>query len=100
MKLDPQAVAVLTGLVIPVLVGLVTKLSAPAKVKAIASIVLSAVAALIGQALAVDGSAVLTQRLVITWATTLGTAIASYLGVWKPVAQVNERLLPDKGISG
>ena len=74
----------------PCSVGLLTKVSAPDRVKAVAGIVLSAVAALITQATTADGGAVLSQDMIVTWALALGTSIASYLGVWKPVGSSDQ----------
>jgi carbon starvation protein CstA len=98
MNLNPTTVAIVAGFLIPLAVGLLTKVSAPDRVKAVAGIVLAAVAALITQATTADGGAVISQEMVVTWALALGTSIASYLGVWKPVANINDHLLPDKGI--
>lgn len=97
--LSPVLVRAIVALVIPVVTGLFTKLQASASVKATVAFVLSGVASLIMQATTGDGSALLTQKLLVDWAITFGMQLAAYLGLLKPVAEINTKLIPDRGIS-
>ena len=100
MKLDPQVVRTIVVLVIPVLVGLVTKASASDRVKAVVTIVLAAVGTLIVNATGDDGSAVVSAPVVWDWLVTTGLAVASSLGVLKPLAggDLNGKLAPSVGL--
>lgn len=99
LTLTPFTVIVISSLVIPVLTGLVTKASASAKLKASVALVLSLVAAAINTATQSNGVAVLSQALIQNTVLTVAVQLAMYLGVYKPVANLNEKTAPDKGLS-
>lgn len=98
MNLSANVVHLILTLLIPLAVAFVTKASASAALKAIVSIVLAAVVTLITRSRLGDGSAVLSYQVVYDWVITTAVAVASYLGVYKPVLDINEKALPDFGI--
>lgn len=85
-------------LLIPVAVALVTKANASARVKAVVSMILAAAVTLLTEARLDDGSALLSFDTVQTWALNLSVAVATYLGFWRPVVDVNDKAAPEVGI--
>lgn len=85
-------------LLIPVAVALVTKYRAPDAVKAIVNIVLAGVTTLLSQNLVDNGPAIISGDTLMNWAITLALSIAMYLGLFKPVAKVDQTVLPNQGI--
>jgi hypothetical protein len=96
IELTPIAVTVLSGLVIPVLVGLVTKSTARPQVKQVLTVLLSGVAALVATTTLDDGSAVFSLETLLLATVSWLVAIASYLGVYKPL-NLNDHTAPDRG---
>ena len=83
---------------IPVAVALVTKASLDSRWKAVISIVLSAVVVLIHRSTTNDGTAVISAAAAFDWALTTAIAVASYVGFWSPVVDVNQTLAPTVGL--
>jgi hypothetical protein len=87
VSLDPVVVAILSGTVTP-------------GVKAIVAIVLVAVATVVNAVVATPTFTV--QSIVVLFAITFASHIASYFGVWKPATGGNgapgARATADKGI--
>jgi hypothetical protein len=98
LLLTASSVSVLLTLAVPVLTAVVTKAAAPAKVKAVVSIVLAAVATLVSSAVDGTGQAVLSGPMFTDWLVTTAVAVASYLGFYKPVLSINDRLIPRFGL--
>lgn len=96
--LSTAAVSFILTLAVPVVTALVTKAEAPDRVKAVVTIILAAVVVLITQAVDDSGAAVLSGATFLAWLQTTAIAVASYLGFYKPVLDVNSRLLPGVGI--
>jgi hypothetical protein len=78
-----------TGAVIPVLNGLVVRPENPEWVKALLANVWAVVVHAFMQAIQDDGTAVLSQEWFVGLALTVVGMVASYLNVWKPIANVN-----------
>lgn len=83
MEFDVQALAFLTGAVIPILVGLLTKLNASARVKSFANAGLSAVSGALMTVIANSGRLVWSE-FVTSVGTTWVISIATYYGLYKP----------------
>ena len=96
--LSTAAVSFILTLAIPVVTALVTKATAPDRVKAVVTIVLAAVVVLITRATDDTGQAVLSGAVFLSWLQTTAIAVASYLGFYKPVVNVNDRMLPSLGL--
>lgn len=94
-----DALTLLLTLIAPVAVALITKAHASSRLKAAVLLVLTALVTWLSKERGDDGSAVITAHMAFEWAITTAVALASYLGFWKPVAQVNDRALPNLGIS-
>jgi hypothetical protein len=99
LTLSPFTVVVISALVIPILTGLLTKLEASAQTKALVTLVLSIVAGAVNTATQADGTALFSQALVQNTVLTLATSVATYLGVYKPVVNLNARTPPGVGLS-
>lgn len=82
-QLDISWLAFAAGTLVPLLVGLITRLSAPSWLKAGLNAVLSVAAGGLAVAIEADGAVELS-----TWLANMGvawvTAMATYLGWWKP----------------
>ena len=87
-------------LLIPVAVALITKSTASARTKAVTSIVFAAVVALLTANRVDTGDAVLSFSTVQAWALNTAIAVAMYLGVYKPVVDINARAFPRFGLGG
>jgi hypothetical protein len=98
LTFSPTVVRIIVSLLIPIVTGFVTKLSAPAKVKATVAFVLSGVGALVTLATTGDGGLILTSKLLSEWGLTFVFQLAAYLGLLGPVADINTRTAPDKGL--
>ena len=82
--LSPQAVALITGALLPLLVGLVTKSSTSSKLKGALLITLSAVAGVIAQATVDGGGAVFSQETLLAAGIAWVAAVATHFGFWQP----------------
>lgn len=84
---------------VPVAVALVTKATLNARWKAVITMILTAVVQLVTSNQATpDGASVISAETVSSWLLALGIAVASYVGVWRPVIDVNARLAPTVGL--
>lgn len=93
--------AVAIGVVIPLLVSLITKLNASAKLKSMLSAVLAAIASGISGALATPPQGTgQWEQVGISVAIAIGSAVLSYLGLWKPTgaAAAIDRATPNFGL--
>lgn len=97
IALTPIVVTMLSGLGIPIIVGIVTKSGAAPQVKQVVTIVLAGVAALITSSTLADGSAVFSLETLLLAAMAWLVAIASYLGVYRPL-NLNDHTLPNTGL--
>lgn len=98
VTLSTAAVSFILTLAIPVITALVTKADAPDRVKAVVTILLAAVVTLITRSVDDTGQAVLSGPTFYAWLQTTAVAVASYLGFYKPVTQINDRMLPRLGL--
>jgi hypothetical protein len=85
-NLDPFTVTLILGSLIPLVNGLVTKLSTSSAVKAIITLVLSAVVGIITVSTTDGGGAIISQSTLKSAGLALLVAIATYAGVYKPLA--------------
>lgn len=98
ISISTNVVALICTLLIPVAVALITKNVTNDKIKAVATMVLAGVVVLIQRNRADNGTAVISAQAAFDWTITTAVAIASYVGLWKPITNVNDRLLPHKGL--
>ena len=94
LTIDPFAVSVLIGTVMPILVGLVTKLNSSRALKSITLLFLSAAQGAIVNATMADGAAVLSLDTVLVAGLGWVTAVASYYGLLSPTGvstKVNDK---------
>ena len=88
----------LVALFIPLLTALVTRYRAgTSRIHAIIAHVLSGVVAVL-QMLTDDIPNDTWQSILAAFFGVIIPAVVSYLAVWQPVVQVNQRVLPEKGI--
>ena len=97
--LAPTFVTFLVTLLLPVLVALVTKAVASDRLRAVILLVLTAITTLIGEAIVDDGSAIISKDTFMKWVMATLIAVASYLGFWKPVANINAKAAPAVGLN-
>jgi hypothetical protein len=97
--LAPTFVTFLITLALPFLVALVTKAVASDRLRAVILLVLTAANTLIGEAIVDDGSAIFSKDTFLKWMLQTAIAVFAYLGFWKPVTQVNQRVAPNVGLS-
>jgi len=99
--ISPDLVTLILTLIAPVVVAVTTKAHASPRLKAAVLLVLTAAITWLGKIRADDGSITITTQLATDWAMTTAVALASYLGFWKPVADINEQTIvaPKVGIS-
>lgn len=98
VEISPTVVAVITGPLVPFLVGLFVKSGASTKVKRIVNLVASlAVAVVAGAVVPETGAAVISWQSLANIIVTLVVSAQSYEQVWKPLFDVNSKLLPTKG---
>jgi hypothetical protein len=98
MLISTNAVTLILTLLIPVAVATVTKLHLADRWKSVVTIVLSGLVTLITSARTDGGAAVISAQMAFDWTITTAIAITSYVGLWKPVADVNRRFAPGVGI--
>jgi len=98
ITLNAFTATVIASLVIPLLTGLVTKSSASDKVKAGVALALSILAGAFVTAVQPDGTAVISQSLIQNTFLTLVMQVGTYLGIYKPILDVNSKLMPHKGL--
>lgn len=85
LTINNSVVLVLTGLVVPLVNGLLLRPENPGWVKVLVANLLATVVHGFSQTIQADGAAILTQEWFLGLFITLGTMIATYLGVWKPM---------------
>jgi len=91
-------VTVIVGVLLPLVTAVLVKAGASTKVRAAAAILISGVAAVLTQ-LVVDGAdAVLTWETARQFLLLYGVQFMTYLGFWKPVVEVQAKVLPEVGI--
>ena len=95
-----QLLTLIVGTLLPVVVGFVTKSNASERTKAIVALVAAAVATVTMRALDDGTDLVVDSALIGEFLTLVITTVATYLGWWKPVLNVNARLAPRFGIGG
>ena len=76
-----QAIAIVTGLVIPLLVGLVAKINASSALKSALNLGLSALTSVLTTVIPGETTWV---EIAVTFALTWAVSIASHYGLWKP----------------
>lgn len=95
-------VQVIIALLIPLAVGLLTKYSFPSWLKGVLTIILNGLNALITTAITTDGSAVITQTVLLAWVMNTLISIAIYSGVYKPAGLTSSspsgKLGPNSGL--
>lgn len=97
LVLTPSIVKIITGVLLPFLVAAVTKYNGSKTIKAVVGIVVAAVVATVERALAVDGSAVFSESLVVDMVTLYGVQVLTYFGLWRAV-NINARIAPEVGV--
>jgi len=88
---------IITGVIMPFVIGLITKASASPRFQAIVGIVLAAVAAVVERATIADGSAIISQGLLVDVLMVYAPQLLTYLGLWRNFA-LNQRLAPRFGL--
>jgi hypothetical protein len=83
IELDPQAVSILTGVILPIIVGLFVRSQYSDKSKALITAIVSAVAALIANALNENGVAVITWDALALFGQQLAVTLSLYGGFFK-----------------
>lgn len=99
LQLSSFNVQIICGVIIPVIVATLTKYAAPPKLKASVTLVLSGAVALLSSLQGADGGVSLTEEIIVNFAVTQVVAIASYLGVFKPL-DLNAKMMPQRGLGG
>jgi hypothetical protein len=89
LTVNNALVLVITGSLIPVVNGLLLRPTNPAWVKVLVSSAFATAVHAFSQTVQDDGTAILTQEWFLGLAITIGTMVATYLGVWKPVVNPN-----------
>lgn len=89
LTINNTLVLLITGSLIPVVNGLLLRPENPAWVKVLLSSVVATIAHAFSQVIQADGTAVVSQEWFLGLAITIGTMVATYLGVWKPVVNPN-----------
>jgi len=96
------AVQFIVALLIPVAVGLLTKLTFPGWLKGVITILLNAVNALVVTAVTTDGSALISQAVLLAWVMNTLISIATYFAVYKPAGITSStpdgKLGPNSGL--
>lgn len=98
LVLSASVVSFVLTLAIPVVTAIVTKAQADARIKAVVTLVLAAIVTLISGAVDNTGQAVLSGPVLWDWLITTAVAVAAYVGIYKPIGQINDRLLPSFGL--
>ena len=98
ITISSNIVALVVTLLIPLAVALVTKSAASAAVKSISTMVLTAAVVLIRRSQVDGGASIISAQVAFDWTITTAIAIASYVGLWKPLANPNAKLAPTLGI--
>jgi hypothetical protein len=89
LTVNNTLVLVVTGSLIPVVNGLLLRPTNPAWVKVLVSSAFATAVHAFSQTIQDDGTAVISQEWFLGLAITIGTMVATYLGVWKPVVNPN-----------
>ena len=97
LTLSAFLVLVLTSFLIPAATGLLTKVNASATVKQVVTLILSALNGLVITSTLADGTALISAATAQYALLSLGIAIVSYLGIYKP-HDANSKLMPDAGL--
>lgn len=99
LNIPPMTVAVITGPVVPFLVGLLVKTTASTKVKTVVNTLASLAVAFVANAVIPEtGAAVISWAGLANFVVTAVVSAQTYDAFWKPVAGINTRLAPTKGI--
>lgn len=96
LTLSAFVVLVVTSFLIPLATGILTKLAASPTVKQVVTLILSAINGLVVTSTQADGTALLSLATAQYTLLSLGIAIVSYLGIYKP-HDVNAKLAPEAG---
>jgi hypothetical protein len=91
--INQTTVMIILSVVIPLVLGVLLKPTNPEWVKVLAGGVVAGIATLITEAIRDDGTAVLSQEMLVQFAVQWIGVIATYLGVWKPL-QINRKMGP------
>lgn len=96
-SITPEMVGAALGAIIPVLTALSTHVAAAAKVKAGITLVLGIIAGPVATFLSSNAA-------IVSWASAKSSAVAwvvalaTYLGAWKPVVDLNAKAAPAIGL--
>lgn len=94
----PESWVVIVSLLIPVLTAIVSRYRGSTKVvQALVALVASGVLAAVGM-LTDDVPNDTVGSIVTAFLVVFIPAVMSYLGFWKPVVDINQRMAPTKGI--
>ena len=99
ITLDPLLMTFVAGALIPVITALTTKINATDTFRVLISLFLSTLSGALIQVNNSGGTFYLKQTLVAA-SVTFATAVVSYQGWWKPVVSVNQKALPNVGLTG
>lgn len=99
LVIHANVVTFILTLLIPVATALLTRSTAVSWKKAVTTIVLGGAVTLLTVNQLPDGTALLTLQTMFDWLMTTAIAVVTYLGLWKPVLAVNQRIAPDFGIA-
>jgi hypothetical protein len=98
-ELDPMTVAFITGPFVPIIVGLLVKYGAPERLKVIVNAIVAQAVAFVANAVIPEtGTAVLSWEGLSNFLITALFSATAYTSFWKPVFNLNERLMPNVGI--
>lgn len=97
ITLNAFLVLAVTSFLIPVATGLLTRAAASVTLKQVVTLVLAAISGIVTTSTQVDGTAVISATTAQYALLSLGIAITSYLGIWKPHA-INAKLAPEAGV--
>jgi hypothetical protein len=96
LTIGATLLAVVLGILAPIVTGILVRPTNPPVVKILAAGVVATIINAVQQAVMPDGSAVLTGPWLVSLVVILAAQVASYFGVWQPLAsgQLNEKLGP------
>lgn len=91
ITINRYGVALIVTLLAPCAVGLLTRPSASNRLRTSLVMLITAVVVFLGRTMNNAGESVFSGDALFDWVLTTAVAIASYLGFWKPVVDVNAR---------
>lgn len=97
LTLGAFVVVVVTSFLIPAATGILTKVSASTTVKQVVTLALSTLNGIVVTSTQADGTALISLATAQYALLSLGIAIVSYLGIYKP-HDANAKLAPTNGI--